>query len=222
MAQKEPKDWITVNGKHVPIYEGESKQDAFNRAVAKDNENKKKSDIAKRQKEVDKLNNKKETKPTSSKSDEDALVKDLVSAATKEDKEWFKYPDRLISNSDIQAVVEAYALEHKGVDEDKLLKRIRSEISSQAQAKYNKFYDEEHAPTGKGKSELFTFDLKAMKGNETAGDKITKWFKANNIDWFHYYTDIYADVDRNGKYYKVNHAGNGKVIVNRNKKYKPD
>ena len=38
MAQKEPKDWITVNGKHVPIYDGESKQDAYNRAVAKQNE----------------------------------------------------------------------------------------------------------------------------------------------------------------------------------------
>jgi len=53
MAQKEPKDWITVNGKHVPIYDGESKQDAYNRAVAKQNEETKAKQIkeAKEQRE---------------------------------------------------------------------------------------------------------------------------------------------------------------------------
>ena len=61
MAQKEPIDWITVNGKHIPIYEGESKQDAYNRAVAKDNEDKKKSDIARSKKEADKASGKIDT-----------------------------------------------------------------------------------------------------------------------------------------------------------------
>jgi len=35
MAQKEVKQWITVNGKHIPIFEGESKEDAVKRAVGK-------------------------------------------------------------------------------------------------------------------------------------------------------------------------------------------
>lgn len=52
---KEVKDWITVNHKHVPIYEGESKQDAINRVVAKDNEDKKQSDIAKNKEQADKI-----------------------------------------------------------------------------------------------------------------------------------------------------------------------
>lgn len=52
---KEIKDWITVNHKHVPIYDGESKQDAVNRAIAKSNEDKKQSDIAKNQRQVDKV-----------------------------------------------------------------------------------------------------------------------------------------------------------------------
>ena len=62
MAKKEPTGWITVNGKHVPIYEGESKQDAYNRTIAKMNEDKKASDIAKRKEEVDKLNGKSKSK----------------------------------------------------------------------------------------------------------------------------------------------------------------
>ena len=49
---REVKDWITINGQHVPIYEGESKQDAYNRSVAKYNEDKKESDIAKQKEQV--------------------------------------------------------------------------------------------------------------------------------------------------------------------------
>lgn len=36
MTDKEPVSWITVNGVHVPLFDGESKQDAINRVVAKD------------------------------------------------------------------------------------------------------------------------------------------------------------------------------------------
>jgi len=56
---KEVKQWITVNGQHVPIYDGESKQDAFNRAVAKSNEDKKAKDIAKNKAQADKASGKK-------------------------------------------------------------------------------------------------------------------------------------------------------------------
>lgn len=42
----EVEQWITVNGVHIPIHEGESKEDAVNKAIAKHNEDKKESDIA--------------------------------------------------------------------------------------------------------------------------------------------------------------------------------
>lgn len=57
MAERQVKQWITIDGNHVPIYEGESKQDAFNRSVAMMNENKKKVDIERNQKEAERLNN---------------------------------------------------------------------------------------------------------------------------------------------------------------------
>jgi len=58
VTQKEPKDWITVNGKHIPIFEGESKDDAYNRYVAKTNEDTKEKQIAKHKEEADRLNGK--------------------------------------------------------------------------------------------------------------------------------------------------------------------
>ena len=69
MAEREIKAWITINHKHIPLYEGESKQDAYNRAIAKDNEDKKKADIEQNKKQADKLNGKEvsnvETRTTS-------------------------------------------------------------------------------------------------------------------------------------------------------------
>ena len=58
MAEREVEKWITVNGKHIPVFKGESQQDAYNRSVAKMNEDKKKADIERYKKESDKLNGK--------------------------------------------------------------------------------------------------------------------------------------------------------------------
>ena len=61
---KEVKQWITVNGQHVPIFEGQSKQDAIDKAlkhqknVDKD-EDKKEKQIQANKKEADRLNGKK-------------------------------------------------------------------------------------------------------------------------------------------------------------------
>lgn len=44
MAERKIKQWITINGVHVPIYEGESKEDAAKRAISKAQENRKKDD----------------------------------------------------------------------------------------------------------------------------------------------------------------------------------
>ena len=56
--QREVEKWITVNGKHIPVFKGESTNDAYNRVVAKDNEDIKQKQIAKRKEETDKLNGK--------------------------------------------------------------------------------------------------------------------------------------------------------------------
>ena len=56
-ANREVENWITINHNHVPVYKGESSQDAFNRSVAIMNEKKRESDINKNKKEADILNN---------------------------------------------------------------------------------------------------------------------------------------------------------------------
>ena len=46
MADREPSGWFTMNGRRIPIFEGESKADAVNRAVAKANADTKNRQIA--------------------------------------------------------------------------------------------------------------------------------------------------------------------------------
>lgn len=58
MAEKQVKDWITVNHKHIPIYDGESKQDAVNRAIAKDNEEQKAKQIENNKKQAEQASGK--------------------------------------------------------------------------------------------------------------------------------------------------------------------
>ena len=58
MADRKPIDFITVNHQHIPIFEGESKQDAYNKAIAKYNEDTKQRQIAKNKEQADKLNGK--------------------------------------------------------------------------------------------------------------------------------------------------------------------
>jgi len=49
--------WFTMNGKHIPIYEGESKEEAVNRSIADSNEDKKAKDMARNKQVADTLNN---------------------------------------------------------------------------------------------------------------------------------------------------------------------
>ena len=51
MAEKEPVAWITINGKHVPIYKNDSQRDIYNRSVAKSNEDIKNRQIAENQRQ---------------------------------------------------------------------------------------------------------------------------------------------------------------------------
>ena len=56
MADREPKVWITMNGQPVPIFEGESKADAVNRAIARNNERLREKQIAKNKEQAVQLN----------------------------------------------------------------------------------------------------------------------------------------------------------------------
>ena len=57
MADREPTAWITINGAHVPIYEGEGYKDAVNRAIAKNNSDKRARDIAENKRQSDNARN---------------------------------------------------------------------------------------------------------------------------------------------------------------------
>lgn len=61
MANREPKEWITVNGQHIPIFEGQSKQEAVDKALKKqkkvnDDHDKKDKQIEANESEADELN----------------------------------------------------------------------------------------------------------------------------------------------------------------------
>ena len=56
MADREVKTWVTINGAHVPIYEGDSKQDVLNRAITKHNEDVKNKQIAHNSEQAKQLN----------------------------------------------------------------------------------------------------------------------------------------------------------------------
>lgn len=51
-------EWITVNGRHIMIGKGESRDEAISRAIAKKNEETKEKQIAKSKAEADRLNGK--------------------------------------------------------------------------------------------------------------------------------------------------------------------
>lgn len=58
MADKEPVVWITMNGRHVPIYKEDSRQDIINRTIANNNADTKNRQIAENQRQSDRLNGK--------------------------------------------------------------------------------------------------------------------------------------------------------------------
>ena len=111
MAEREVEKWITVNGKHVPVYKGESSQDAFNRATVKQAEDKKARDIARNQEAANKASGKASSLAKSSEeapdgyktfSDKD-LEKDLGEffETTKywKDEDWTKYIESKFSKN---------------------------------------------------------------------------------------------------------------------------
>lgn len=56
MLKDKPTSWITLNGRHIPLYEGESKQDAVNRFIANSNEDKRQAEIRRNSEQAARLN----------------------------------------------------------------------------------------------------------------------------------------------------------------------
>lgn len=90
-------EWITVNGRHIPIGAGESREEAISKAIAKQNSEKKASQIAKNKAVADKLNGKsgsndgsKEETSTFKTVTEDKFIKTLeeAKASCTEDTRW--------------------------------------------------------------------------------------------------------------------------------------
>lgn len=106
------KQWITVNGVHVPIFEGESKADGVKRAIekaksnAKANENQKEKDIAKNKAEKDKLNEKETSGKEGSKytkEEADEMNKAAMNNAFSSLKEAEAHMDRIREDEDKSA-----------------------------------------------------------------------------------------------------------------------
>jgi len=79
MAEREVKQWITVNGQHIPIMDGESKDKAVNRYIAEKNEDTKEKQIAKAKEQADKLNGKSDIPTVKDNTDFKAFIKDNMS-----------------------------------------------------------------------------------------------------------------------------------------------
>ncbi len=172
---REVKQWITVEGQHIPIFEGQSKDSVVKSYIAKnkkaaaskprstsnaekkpeepkyktqiseeefqetikkhfakpepqnsairESEDRKAKQIAKNKEQADIASGKK----SSSQTRDEKLVNDLVNDITK-DVNANSDPEDLISNGDVQSIVEAYAIMHKDVNENKILKAVRDGV----------------------------------------------------------------------------------------------
>lgn len=115
--KKEVKQWITVNGQHIPIMEGESKKDAIQKAI-KNNETKIKKQEDNKEKTIDK--NKKEADELNKRDKEDDVDKhkeEQLKIIKKENPMTDDYHTGIRSKDDIKTFEEAY----KNFDEDEEL-----------------------------------------------------------------------------------------------------
>jgi 3'-phosphoadenosine 5'-phosphosulfate (PAPS) 3'-phosphatase len=80
--------WVTINGRHVLIKDGESATDAINRSIAEQNEATKESQIAKAKAEADALNNVDERDPKIMKYIPKKLAKRVTEAWVEEEVDY--------------------------------------------------------------------------------------------------------------------------------------
>ena len=151
---KEIKQWITVNGQHIPIYEDESKADAINRSIAEYNEDVKERQIAKNKEQSDELNGKltKEQKLEALRQQMDeakgliakSKIKteiDMLKAdwqGTKE--EWLEYKKKEHEKAVNESIARQKAeLEAKRKKEDAAKKNLEHELKTQPKHKVDQY-----------------------------------------------------------------------------------
>ena len=132
-------DWFTMNGKHIPIYEGESKQDAVNRSIANSNEDKKSAQISKSTEQADKLN--KESK---------------IRALQAE----YDNTKGLLAKAKIKRKIEMLESDWKGTEEEYIA--YKSKQWNEEQAKKQKEYEERQQAEKKAKEEAEEKKKKAL------------------------------------------------------------
>lgn len=163
MAQREIKDWITVNHQHIPIFEGQSKQDAIDKAKkhqksVNDDEDKKQKQIAENKQQADEKNNSKEQKIT-------------------ELKQQLENAKGLKAKVDIKRKIEMLDIDWKGTEEEyKEYKHKKLEAEDrQRKLEYEKRQEEhkkeEQAKENKRKAELEN-ELKTQPKNKVEQFKI--------------------------------------------------
>jgi len=130
MSERKIVDWFTMNGKHVPIYEGESKQDAVNRSIVNDNEDKKSAQISKNKAQADNLN-------------KDAKIKAL--------KAEYENTKGLIAKARIQRKIDMLESNWQGTEEEYIAHKHKQ--AEEEKAKREKEYEERQQAERKAKEE---------------------------------------------------------------------
>ena len=175
MADREVSSWITINGQHVPIFKGETKEDAAKRAIKRSQENIKKDgsekdkQIKKNKAEKDKLNGKEELTNHNIKKEQISSLKsgDVIQVKTedgdfeyrkKDDGKWHTYDNgedlELTPLSDEEV---HFSFTNLNSDKNEKLSIIKKESSNEV------------SKTGSGKA------VDEVRGNKEPKQTWSKW-----------------------------------------------
>ena len=143
MAQQEG-EWITVNGRHILIGAGESREEAINRAIANKNADKKNEQIAKNQEQADKLNGKQ-----SMTMDKDYYDKHVDMAVEFEDEDGYKYWEQCKGN-EVDSLIKQHTADGRTYFSDMDLNSKQSDPKVKEFLNFV-FYNTDHNPNFKDK-----------------------------------------------------------------------
>lgn len=143
-------DWITVNGQHVPLLEGDSKEGAVNRAIAKFNSDKRDSDIQKNKEQAEKLNKERKLADLQKQYDEAKGILNKARIRTEMDmlkadwkgtkEEWHKHQEELhqkaVEESNRRQEAERRAKLEK---EEAVRKNLEEELKTQPKDKVEQY-----------------------------------------------------------------------------------
>ncbi|MBP5423827.1 MAG: hypothetical protein J6Y78_15430 [Paludibacteraceae bacterium] len=147
MSERKITGWFTMNGKHVPIFDGESKEDAVKRSVANNNEDIKNKQIAQAQAERDARN--KAVSKVAQRMSEKLGKKPSSSNENDKNIKFDDYSDFIYQNSHLS----------------------REEAKKVATESWNKGLSKQEA-LAKVKEDLWKVDYKGPKTSVFEGDKL--------------------------------------------------